>query len=639
MALGERVICVKVCSVSQILYKNHADPSALPKVERDSLIMTQVSSGSEISVPVSYYGDMVWDYTPHFPHAARGKSDKEIYWEKSPPEWVESLKSVVSAFTYKKPLGGVQLDPATLPKRAITLNAFAKWCSASGIRRFRDVRAFDLARYLQKLRSKGVVDRTLASHVAILRRVYDMRRFIVDSFTDEAVSALRSEEVGPLWEPDAGDDRRTELIPLRDAAQLFSAALGHLNNADNLLNLRDYLDADWALPSTCMSRRAWGDEVKKVKVREAGFKDVYDYESALIDIRTAAYIVLAQSTGCRVHELGDIRSGCVYSEVVNGVTYWWLKSTTRKVGDGPQRWLAPEIVKKAVAILERFSQPLQRRVVAELAAAEIEYCAALPADEGSQLALRILELKRNSTRLFLSASSRGVVSTDTKSHNKQLQAFAQRRGIRLASNLSTHRFRRTYAVIVVHLNKGHRIDLVTLQHHYKHASMLMTEWYAKLPETDKELYELIEEETSYFDLALVSHWMENATPLAGGLGSRIKAYPGRHHQPMFFKSHKDFVESIREGLNIRSTGHSWCLGEAKDCGGRGLFEAPRCDGCAKGVIDDHFTDVWRSLREQQIELIELDDIGPGGQDKVRRSLAAADAVLAKLISKGEGENV
>lgn len=621
--------------MSQVLYKNHADPSRLRKEERDSLVMTQVSTDDDISVPVSYYGDMVWDYTPYFPHAARGKSDKEIYWEKSPLEWVESLKSVISAFTYKKPLGGIQLDPATLPKRAITLNAFAKWCSASGIRRFKDVRAFDLARYLQKLRSKGVVDRTLASHVAILRRVYDMRRFIVDSFTDEAVSALRFEEVGSLWEPNAGDDRRTELIPLREAAQLFSAALEHLNKADDLIRLRNYLDAEWSSAGTRMTRHAWGEEVKRVKVQDAGFKDVYEYESALIDIRTAVYIVLAQSTGCRVHELGDIRSGCVYSEVVNGVTYWWLKSITRKVGDGPQRWLAPEIVEKAVAILERFSQPLQLRVAAELAVAEIEYCKALPVDENRHLALRILELKRNLTRLFLSESSRGIVSTDTKSHNKQLRAFAQRRGIHLASHLSTHRFRRTYAVIVVHLNKGHRIDLVTLQHHYKHASMLMTEWYAELPETDKELYELIEEETDYFDLALVSHWMEDATPLAGGLGSRIKAYPSRHHKPMFFKSHKAFVESIREGLNIRSTGHSWCLADAKDCGGHGLFEAPRCDGCAHGVIDGHFTDVWQNLREQQTELIELDDIGPAGQEKVRKSLAAADAVLAKLMSKGE----
>ncbi|WP_416050268.1 hypothetical protein [Cupriavidus basilensis] len=184
----------------------------------------------------------------------------------------------------------------------------------------------------------------------------------------------------------------------------------------------------------------------------------------------------------------------------------------------------------------------------------------------------------------------------------------------------------------MHLNKGVRIDLVTLQHHYKHATVLMTEWYAKLPETDKELFELIEEESDYFDLALVDHWMDPATPLAGGLGKRIKAYPGRHHQPMFFKTRREFVDSIRDGLNIRSTGHSWCLSEGEDCGGRGLFEPPRCGDCGSGVIDDSFTKVWRYIKDQQDELVTLEDIGPGGRAKVKKALKAADAVLEQLIS-------
>ncbi len=617
--------------MSALSYQNHSAPTRLPRSERDLLVMTYVKTVDGSSLPLSYYGDMVWDYTPYFPHAARGKWDKEIQWQKTPPEWIESLKGAISAFTYRKPPGGVQLDPATIPKRSITLNAFAKWCSASGIQRFQDVRAFDIARYLQKLRDDGVVDRTLAAHISILRRVHEMRAFLADSLNAEAAAALRFDQVGALWEPGAAEERRTELIPLRDAARLFSAALAHLNMAEDILCLRDDLDADWRVASTRVSRHHWGDTFKKPRVRQAGFKDAHEFESALADLRTAAYIVLAQSTGCRVHELGDIRVGSVYSEVIDGETYWWLKSATRKIGDGPERWLAPEIAQKAVTILERLSEPLRQGVADELAVVEDEYLAAESEIGRARLAARILELKRNSTRLFLSESSRGAVSTDTKAHNKQLQAFARRKGIHFESPLSTHRFRRTYAVIVVHLNKGPRIDLVTLQHHYKHASVLMTEWYAALPETDKELYELIENETNYFDLALVDHWMEEATPLAGGLGKRIKAYPGRHHQPMFFKSRRAFVESIREGLNIRSTGHSWCLADARDCGGHGLFEAPRCGDCANGVIDDQFSDVWRNIRAQHIELIEMPDIGPGGQEKAKKSLAVADAVLAQLI--------
>lgn len=398
------------------------------------------------------------------------------------------------------------------------------------------------------------------------------------------------------------------------------------------MRLRDELESDWLLASESMDRKYWGEKVKGPRVRQAGFEDVYEYESALADIRTAAYIILALTTGCRVHELGDIRVGCLYQEIVDGETYWWLKSSTRKIGDGPERWLAPAIAERAVTALLWLSAPLRQQISLELAFAREQAQNPMSDSERAKLAVKTLELERNSSRLFLSASGGSVTSTETKAHNKQLKAFAIRKGLQFATPLATHRFRRTYAVIVVHLNKGARIDLVTLQHHFKHASVLMTEWYAGLSDTDKELYDLIENETDQFDFALVDHWMEVETPLGGGLGKRIKNYPGRLHQPMFFATRRDFVNSIREGLNIRSTGHSWCVADAQDCGGRGLFEAPRCDDCASGVIDDNFTDVWRNLQLQHEELVELSDIGPGGREKAKKILAAADRVLAQLVS-------
>jgi site-specific recombinase XerD len=621
--------------MSAVSYELHSDPAKLSREDRDALVMTYVRMKDGSSVPLSSYGDRVWNYSPYVPHAARSKSAREVNWDKTPAEWVESMKSAISAFTYRKPPGGIQLDPATIPKRSLTLNAFAKWCSSAGIKRFKDVRAFDIAQYLQKLRDDGVYDRTLAAHISVLRKVYEMRLFLTDSFTDEAIGALRFDLVGPLWEPAADEERRTELIPLADAVRLFGAARAHLADAYRLMRLRDELELDWQKAKELVGRKHWGATVKRVLVVKAGFRSVYEFESALTDIRTAAYIVLALTTGCRVHELGDARVGCVYSEVVDGETYWWLKSATRKIGDGPTRWLAPEVAKEAVSVLEQYSAPLRKRVMAELASAREQMAQPKRDKERAQLAARILELERNSDRLFLSDSSVGIVSTDTKCHNKQLEAFAKRKGVRLASALRTHRFRRTYAVVIVHLNKGARIDLVTLQHHFKHASVLMTEWYAALPETDRELFDLIEDETDYFDLALVDHWMDPSTPLAGGLGKRIKAYPGRHHQPMFFKSRREFVDSIRDGLNIRSTGHSWCLAEARDCGGRGLFEATMCDECGNGVIDESFTEVWQNLRADHGELAGLDDIGPGGQAKAKRGLAAADAVLAQLASTTE----
>ncbi len=611
-------------------YQAHGAPWLLPQAQRDELVITYVQLPGGEQLPLSRYGYPVWDYTPYFPGAARGKQDKEIVWAKTPDEWVPSMRSAAAALTFRTAPGGVQLDPSTIPKRHVTLNAFAKWCSSVGINRFGDVRAFDITRYIQKLRDDGLLDRSIASHVAILRKVYQLRGAMLDSFTDEAAAALKYDQLGALWEPDAVNDRRTELIPLAEASSLFLAARAHLAIAPDLLRMRDALAEQWRASDDCIHRKVWGGNVKKPEVRAAGFDDALGFESALIDIRTAVYIVLAMTTGCRVHELGEAEVGCVYPEQIDGETYWWLKAATRKIGDGPMRWLAPEIAKEAVDILEWHSAPLRRRITRQLSTAREQFAAAVTDAERAELATKILELERNADRLFLSESSRGVVSTDTKSHNKQLNAFAKRKGITLGSPLATHRFRRTYAVIIVHLNKGPRIDLVTLQHHFKHGSVLMTEWYAELTETDRDLYELIETETDFFDIALVDHWLEGSTPLAGGLGVRIKAYAGKHHQPIFFKTRREFVDSLRDGMNIRSTGHSWCLAEGMDCGGQGLFEPARCGSCGSGVIDDSFREVWQSLRQDHEGLTKLTDIGPGGKAKAVKGLAAAEAILSQL---------
>lgn len=617
-------------------YQVHSSPELLLSEDRNKLIISYVKMADGREIPLSRYGDETWNYTPFFPHAARGKQDKEIVWKKTPEDWRPSMRSAAAAFTFRAAPGGQRLDPATVPKRHVVLNAFAKWCDSIGIKRFADVRAFDLRNYLQKLRDSGVHDRTLAHHISVLRKVYELRAVLEDSFTAEAVRELSFDQVGPLWEPEAGKERRTELLPLAEASSLFVAARTHLVRAAELLRLRDDLAQRWAEAKSEMDRKKWGESVKRHVIWAAGFRDVHQFESAVSDIRTAAYVVLALTTGCRVHELGEANVRCVYSQKVGGETYWWLKSATRKIGDGPMRWLAPAVAKEAVDALEWYSAPLRLQIAKELSETR-ELLAHADTDKSrASLAVSVLELERNANRLFLSDSSRGVVSTDTKSHNKQLKAFGERMGLKFGSPLATHRFRRTYAVIAVHLNKGPRVDLVTLQQHFKHSSLLLTQWYAELTETDRDLYELIDEESIYFDSSLIDHWLEESTPLAGGFGSRIKAFAGKNHQPMLFKSRREFVESICDGINIRSTGHSWCLAEAQDCGGRGLFEAPSCGDCGNGVIDNTFTEVWQNLRRDHEELLELDDIGPGGRAKAKAGLFAADAILARL-TKDERE--
>lgn len=209
----------------------------------------------------------------------------------------------------------------------------------------------------------------------------------------------------------------------------------------------------------------------------------------------------------------------------------------------------------------------------------------------------------------------------------------------MATPLTTHRFRRTYAAVIVRLSKGVGIDLVTLQHHMKHASLLMTEWYTELTDVDVDLLDMIDEEVQLFDTQLFTGWMEPDAPIAGGLGLRIKTYRAGQ-MPLMFKSHGAFINSIRSGLSIRGTGHSWCLAEEDGCGGQGLFEATRCGDCGNGVLDHHHVPIWTSIAEQQQEILRCKDIGEGGVKKAKDALEKAQAILDKLTAtnKKGGKN-
>jgi hypothetical protein len=215
--------------MSFALYESCSGPASLSERERNALVVTYTRGPDGMVHPLSRYGDDVWNFTPLFPHAARGDTDKRIDWTKAPAEWVALLKDSLATFVRVRRPGGLRLDPATLPKRFVTLNAFAKWCSANGIERYSQATPFDLARYLQKLRDGRVYDRTLSSHMQLLRRVYDMREHLIDSFADAAAREISSDNVGPLWEPEADDARRTELLPITEAAALFTAALDVLS--------------------------------------------------------------------------------------------------------------------------------------------------------------------------------------------------------------------------------------------------------------------------------------------------------------------------------------------------------------------------------------------------------------------------
>jgi hypothetical protein len=66
------------------------------------------------------------------------------------------------------------------------------------------------------------------------------------------------------------------------------------------------------------------------------------------------------------------------------------------------------------------------------------------------------------------------------------------------------------------------------------------------------------------------------------------------------------------------------------CGGLCVFEAQSCVDCHYGIIGPEHRAVWEGIRDQQLEALALDDIGPGGRERTLKILEYAEKVLRRL---------
>jgi len=55
-----------------------------------------------------------------------------------------------------------------------------------------------------------------------------------------------------------------------------------------------------------------------------------------------------------------------------------------------------------------------------------------------------------------------------------------------------------------------------------------------------------------------------------------------------------------------------------------------CVDCNHGIIGLEHQPVWQGIRDQQLEALLLDDMGPGGRTLAMEKLASADKVLRRL---------
>lgn len=598
------------------------DVRGLSDSERDRLIITANQVDGHWVI-ISRYGDDVW-YLTGFPKNV-ALSDRRIAFDTVPPVFRQVVKAVFYRYLRRGRDGTDRPRGATITGLFTGLSPFLRHLDSLKLNQLGSVTPIIAATYvtackahLQPGNGEPLSASGLLARYKAVEALYGLSQYTEDKipqhpWPDTSAKAM----AGTLGMPNVG---KTPLIPDNVFCTLFEQAHKQVERGKLLLDLRD--DLDNIASKAGVQKKFDVIRSKNQRLREMGWEGgLRKFNSSLLGLRTACYIVLASTSGCRNHELANLQSGAHRrTEDDDGTIYHWMRSESEKTDEGIHNWMIPEAGVRALRAMERWATPYQAMISDEIVKRRLIN----PQDP------QITEAHAHRNSLFLGINSSEGIQARTLSNaswDGALKAFAKECGLKWKP--TSHQFRRKFANYAAHSRFG---DLRYLKEHYAHWSMDMTLGYA-MDENwgqhlDLDLYAEIQDELEDIKLGIVDGWIGDES-LAGGYGRAIKGWKREPENLLIFKDRASMLKSISESTAIRSNGHAWCTADNDGCVGNTL-ERTRCTGCDHSVIGSIHAPIYQRLYDDLKELLLCKDIGEGGRLRVERDLNRCREVLVQL---------
>ena len=401
----------------------------------------------------------------------------------------------------------------------------------------------------------------------------------------------------------------TARIPDDILAKLFQQAVTLLEKVEYLLALRREHKRNLKLSNSKKTR-----DKSSLYLKSEGYKgSLTSLNEDISYALTACIIIILTTTGIRSNELLSLTVNGYFTTTENGVEIKWIKGT---IEDTSKVWICNTITHKAIEAAIKITEDLRDELITH--SADLVK---------SKLDDKLLSTNRvHEKSIFLGAKTRGRISTFNNSAlNQRLKRFAKLAEVEW--NLASHQFRPTFAFYVVRSRHG---DYRYLKEHFGHASLDMLISYSHHAEHDASLLEDIGFAYSEYKQSALEHMLFETTYLAGGLAEPVKKFG---EQIRTYKNRSVMVKSVANNIYLRATSVGWCANDNGGCIGGDGIERTRCakdGGCVHFLADETNLPVWREIEAQQLELIDLEDIGDAGRARVTRDLERCRSVIAQL---------
>lgn len=609
--------------------------------DRDALIVSMRKVDGTWII-ASRYGDDVW--WPSGSTTNTAKCRTKLDFAVVPEVFRDVTKAMVYRFMRRGRDGRMRPSAAHLVRTLTNMKLFLSYVHGLGITSLSSITPLVCSTYVQACKAirTGTGARkkhqpqgsggplavaTLYLRLKVVEAVHELSQYTDNPMPRHPWPDTSADHLSGSGRERRDGGSKTPLIPDEVLTALFQRAWSIVQEADQLLDLRDEMDK---VDAECKGfHRGYVPRLKNQALNRLGWEGGYHkLKNDITQIRTACYVVIASVSGCRNHELGFLRSNACYSTKNDeGERYWWMRSKSTKTDEGDTEWMIPEAAVTALKVMARWAAPFQARLQQEIE----NHRTINPTD------LLIAEAKEHLNAVFVGvarANSNQVRTLSVTQWNFQLKAFAMACGLNW--DLASHQFRRKFANYAARSQFG---DLRYLREHFKHWSQDMTLGYAMNETQEMALYLEIEDELDEVKERVVAQWLNDSEPLAGGYGENILNWRSREENITLYKSHAHMVRSIAQSTAIRSNGHAWCTADDNQCVGNDL-ERTRCGGgCNNAVIGRRHASIYQGLYDQLKKLEDCEDIGEGGRARVRRDLDRCRSVLSSLGHDPEGAAV
>jgi integrase len=574
----------------------------------------------------SRYGDDYWKLTDLPSNVP--DSQRYLNFLKVPLEFQGTMKAIMFRYKRRGREGQRPAKGSTLVNFFRQTLPFLRHLESINIKCFSAITPSIMINYATKVRNTNKKDGTPRSQRSLLicyqtlEAIFELSQHTRNPIPEHPWPKSSAKFMAGLTGAGSGLAREstTPLIPDAIFCTLFENAHKKIKFGKHLLDLRDSIIR--------IDKEQKGNTSKVIEKKKNKFLSDVGWEGGLVklntslnELRTACYIVIASTSGCRAHEICNLQTAAHHrTKDDDGTIYHWMRSKSEKTDTGEHDWMIPEIAVQTLRLMSRWAKPYQSMIAREI----FERRKTNPLDP------EIANSQKHRHALFLGIAyndNNKVRTLSTKTINNLLKSFSAQSKVNWS--LASHQFRRKFANYVAHSQFG---DLRYLREHFAHWTMDMSLSYA-MDESwgghlDLDLYEDILAELKDIKIDAVRSWLSDDS-LAGGNGRSLKKWQRDASNLAIFNNHQSMVITIAQSTSIRSNGHAWCTADNGGCVGN-TMERTRCGDCDNAVIGQRHLDIYRQLYGNLVELLACNDIGESGRTRVLRDIERCRDVFNQL---------